>query len=38
MGGWGRRRTFHVFVRESASLRLLNGTKDLFPCGVMGER
>ncbi len=24
--------TFHVFVRVSASLRLLNGTKDLFPC------
>ena len=24
-------RTFHVLVRESASLRLLKGTKDLFP-------
>lgn len=31
-------RTFHVFVRVSASLRLLNGTKDLFPWGGRAER
>ena len=27
-----RRRTFHVIVNESASPKLLKGTKDLFPC------
>lgn len=29
----GLLRTFQVLVRESASLRLLKGTKDLFPWG-----
>lgn len=28
------RRTFHVLVNESASPRLLKGTKDLFPCDM----
>lgn len=30
--GDGDRRTFQVFVNESASPKLLKGTKDLFPC------
>lgn len=31
------RHTFQVIVRESASPKLLKGTKDLFPC-VMRQR
>lgn len=37
-GGWGERHTFHVFVRESTSPKLLKGTKDLFPCRQVSHR
>jgi hypothetical protein len=40
-GMWGRRRTFHVFVRASASPRFEKAMKDLLPwkgCGIKGRR